>query len=240
MAAHKYWRAIGLFSQAQTSLPLELGEFQLYNGATRIDGPATLTANQTPNSGSLAALKDGITTAGAIFPDGWLLQLYWAFPSAVEVDGVVLGARTTIARFPTAGLMQGGDTATGPWGTPLGFGGARFASATMTPILPLSGPMLMPRPIVTQKDYRFEGGRGLITDTVKTKGVSSNLPTFCKVRLVRDIDGKVIRETWTHPVTGVYRFDWFDETFTYSVVACHPLHSFRAVIADNLTPGLMP
>ena len=42
------------------------------------------------------------------------------------------------------------------------------------------------------------------------------------------------------PVTGVYRFDWFDETFTYSVVAYHPLHSFRAVIADNLTPGLMP
>lgn len=244
MSAHKYWRAIGLFPLSQSGLPLELGEFQLFNGATRIDAAATLTANQTPTSGTLAQLKDGVTTAGPIFPDGWLLQLSWAFPAAVEVDGVLLGARTTIARFPTAGLLQGGDSATSPWRTVRGFGGARFVSANLTPILPLSDPMLMPRPIVTAKDYRFEGGRGLITDTVKTQiktnGTPTDFPTFCKVRLLRDIDGKVIRETWTDPVTGIYRFDYFDETFTYTVIAFHPLHSFRAVIADQITPSLMP
>ena len=240
MAAHKYWRAVGLFAAAQSGSVLELGEFQLFNGAARLDAAATLTANQTPSSGTLAQLKDGVTSAGPVFPDGWLLVLSWAFPSAVEVDGVMLGARATIARFPYSGLMLGSDTAGGVALTVRGFGAAKFVSGTMTPILSLCGPILAPRAIVTAKDYSTEGGRGLIADTVETKATPANLPIYCRVRLVRDLDGKVIRETWTDPATGAYRFDYFDENFTYSVIAYHPTVSLRAVIADHLTPGLMP
>jgi len=237
MAAHKYWRAVGLFAAAQSGSVLELGEFQLFNGAARLDAAATLTANQTPSSGTLAQLKDGVTSAGPVFPDGWLLVLSWAFPSAVEVDGVMLGARATIARFPYSGLMLGSDTAGGAARTVRGFGAAKFVSGAMTPILSLGGPILTPRPIVTAKDYSTEGGRGLITGTVKT---TPNLPIYCRVRLIRDIDGKVIRETWTDPATGAYRFDYFDEHFLYSVIGYHPSGAFRAVIADGQVPELMP
>ncbi|CAM3328041.1 hypothetical protein POHY109586_02120 [Polaromonas hydrogenivorans] len=233
-----------MVSPTASPAPLELGEFQLYNGATRLDAAATLTSNVAPTSGTIASLKDAVTTAGAYWADltvsGYVI-LTWAFPTAVEVDGVLLGARTTIARFPTFGLIQGGDAATGVnWPTVRGFGGLKFVSAAMTPIIPLSNPALTPRPIVTQADYSTEGGRGLITDTVKTKATPANIPTHCKVRLLRDIDDKVIREEWTDPVTGVYTFDYFDEHFTYSVKATHPTGAKRAVIADRLTPGLMP
>lgn len=223
-----------------TSNPMELSEFQLYNGATRLDVAATLTASAAPDSGTLAALKDGATNAGPLWSDNNLLVLYWDFPSAVEVDGIRFGARTTVARFPRSALMLGSDVAGGPARTVRGAAGGKFVSAQLTPILPLGDPTISPRRISTQKDYSYEGGRGLITDTVKTKATPANIPTHCKVRLVRDIDGKVLRETWTDPVTGVYRFDYFDETFTYTVIAIHPLGSFRAVIADRLTPGLMP
>ena len=246
MAAHKYWKAVALPASTTYPYPLELSEFQLYSGGVRVDQDATLTANATPSSGSLAALKDNLTTATCYWADTSTLpagvQLSWVFPSPVDIDEVVLGARTTIARFPTSGLLRGSDVADPVSGriTVRGFGNAKFVSATMTPRIPLSGPRLTSPRIGTHKDYSFEGGRGLITDTVKTKGTPADFPTFCKVRLVRDIDGKVIRETWTHSVTGVYRFDYFDESFSYTVIAIHPLGSFRAVIADRITPGLMP
>lgn len=222
---------------------VELSEFQLFNGAARLDAAATLTSNVAPTSGTIASLKDGVTSAGVYWADqsSIMVALSWAFPTAVEVDGILLGARTTIARFPTSGVLVGSDTVerTGLC-TVRGFGGLKFVSATMTPVVPLNNPVIAPLSIVTQKDYSTEGGRGLITDTVKTKATPTNIPTYCKVRLLRDIDSKVIRETWTHPVTGVYTFDNFDEHFTYTVLAIHPTSAFRAVLADRLTPGLMP
>lgn len=221
---------------------LELSEFQLYNGVTRLDAAATLTASSALTSGTLAALKDNVTTSGAYWSTGaTAVVLSWVFPSAVDVDGVLLGARTTVARFPTCGLLIGSDTAGATDRITIrGFGGARFVSGAKTAVIGLQGPSTGVLPIFTQADYSTEGGKGLITDTVKTKATPANLPTHCKVRLLRDIDSKVIRETWTDPVSGGYRFDNFDEHYTYTVLAIHPTGSFRAVIADRITPGLMP
>ena len=61
MAAHKYWRAICMASP--TPATLELSEFHLYNGVTRVDAAATLTASAAP-SGALANLKDDNTGTG--------------------------------------------------------------------------------------------------------------------------------------------------------------------------------
>ena len=218
--------------------PIELSEFQLYSGAVRLDGAATLTANTAPTSGTVAYLKDDVTTAGAVWSDGWNLVLSWVFPTAVEVDGVLLSARTTIAQFPTCGMLVGSDTV-GRTGlcTVRGFGGMKFVSGAKTPVVLLSNPVIAPRAIFTQKDYSTEGGRGLISGTVKT---TPDAPTFAKVRLMRERDGKVVRETWSDPVTGAYAFDNFDENFTYTVLSYHPNGAFRAVVADGLVSGLMP
>ena len=237
MAAHKYWTASAMLPAIGTGYPIELSEFQLFNGATRLDTAATLTGT-APDSGSLATLKDNLTTAGLIWTDGFAVSLTWAFPTAVEVNGVLLGARTTVARFPVRGMLTGSDTAAKIGACTLrGFGGMKFVSGAKTPVVPLSNPAITPDVILTQKDYSTDGGRGLITGTVKT---TPDSPTFAKVRLIRERDGKVLRETWTDPVTGVYRFDNFDENFTYTVLSYHPLGAFRAVVADGQVPGLMP
>ena len=242
MAAHKYWKATTLSPLLGLGSPVELSEFQLYDGATRLDAAATLTANTAPTSGTLSTLKDNLTTSGALWSDGGSLVLLWTFPTAVDVNGVLLGARTTVANFQVCGVIVGSDNLdfSGRC-TVRGFGGMKFVSAAKTPVLLLLSPEIDDGGVVeTQTTYEGLGGRGLIADTVKTKATPSNIPTFCKVRLVRDIDGKVVREQWTNPVTGAYTFERFDETFTYTVIAIHPLGSSRAVIADRLTPGLMP
>jgi hypothetical protein len=255
MAAHKYWTAClaHYISPAAAGLvypyPMELSELQLYNGATRLGATITPTCVLAPTTGTLAALRDDLTTVGVYWADITtfaqnIVRLNWEFPAAVEVDGVLIGHRTTAVRAVGNVMMVGSDSLTAPFmRTIRGTGNIRWVSAAKTAVIPLSDGEVRSATsdwISGVKDWGDQGGRGLITDTVKTKGVSANIPTHCKVRLLRDVDSKVIRETWTHPVTGVYTFDNFDEHHTYTVLAIHPLGSFRAVIADRLTPGLMP
>ncbi|MDH6185294.1 hypothetical protein H4V98_002678 [Polaromonas sp. CG_23.6] len=102
-------------------------------------------------------------------------------------------------------------------------------AASMYAIPPLSNSL---------KDY-VNGAlvTGSITGTVKTKAVSGEPPpTYCRVVLLRDIDLVAVRSMWTDPVTGAYQFSEIDKHLTYTVIAIHPTTSFRAVIADHLTP----
>lgn len=238
MAAHKFWRAKFTVSSGDA---LDLSELQLYTGAVRVDTAATLTGT-VPTSGAVAALKDGLATAGPYWSSGAsAVVLSWAFSTAVEVDGVVLGSMATAVRYPTTVFFMGSDTAGGTDRVTLkGLGTTKFMANALSALIGLQGPRILPRPVVTAKDYGPDGGRGLITDTVKTKATPTNTPTLARVRLVRDIDGKVVRETWSDPVTGLYTFNYFSEQFTYMVIAIHPTGLYRAVIADRLTPGLMP
>lgn len=238
MAAHKFWRAKFTVSSGDA---LDLSELQLYTGVTRVDAAATLTGT-TPTSGSVAALKDGLATAGPYWSTGAsAVVLSWSFATAVDIDGVVLGSLAAAARYPSTLFFTGSDTAGGTDRVTLrGLGTSKFAANSLSSVVGLQGPRILPRPIVTAKDYGPDGGRGLITDTVKTKATPANTPTLARVRLVRDIDGKVVRETWSDPVTGLYTFNYFSEQFTYMVIAIHPTGVYRAVIADRLTPGLMP
>lgn len=84
------------------------------------------------------------------------------------------------------------------------------------------------------------GGRYRIASTVKAKGSPANIPLHRRVQLIRERGSLVIRETWSDPVTGDYVFDNISGDYTYTVVAYDYTHNYRAVIADNLTPELMP
>lgn len=92
-------------------------------------------------------------------------------------------------------------------------------------------------PVVMLKDV-YRGGAGRVTGTVKTKG-TPDYAVHRRVRLINERDGAVVRETWSDPVTGVYAFDYVDPAPTYTVLAYDHTHAFRAVVADNLTPGAM-
>ncbi len=84
----------------------------------------------------------------------------------------------------------------------------------------------------------YWGGRGRVYGTVKVKG-TPDYAVYRRVRLFRDRDGVCVGEVWSDPTTGAYEFTYVDETLRYTVVSYDHFASFRAVVADNLTPELM-
>ena len=82
-------------------------------------------------------------------------------------------------------------------------------------------------------------GVGTVYGTTEIKG-TPDAPLRARVRLIRERDGLVYRETWSDAATGAYRFDNVDELETYTVLSYHPTRDKRAVVADNLVPEVMP
>lgn len=83
----------------------------------------------------------------------------------------------------------------------------------------------------------YHGGSGRVAGTVKYK---PNSPVHRKVRLVDEKTGVLVREMWSTPITGAYSFDYVDETRKYTVLSYDYTGAYRAVIADNLAPELIP
>lgn len=83
-------------------------------------------------------------------------------------------------------------------------------------------------------------GIGRVYGTVQRKTDPANTPLKRKVRLVRERDGLVVRETWSDANTGEYEFRYIDELQTWTVIAYDYEQNFRAVIADGITPEIIP
>lgn len=246
MPAHKYWRATMM--AAPTPGTVELSEFHLYDGTTRVDAAATLTASAEP-SGALANLKDDNTGTGCYWASGGdLVELYWAFPAAQNVDGIVVGARTTIARYPTSVLLMGGDTTTGTGPSPeyteyQPYAIGRFTSAAKTGILrPVA--QSIKRPNYT-RDLLLCPGIGrvpfeVVQEVLPRTDPRTYTPKRAKVFLQRFIDGRVMRVGWSDPTTGLGSFDNVDENLLYTLTAIYPDTGMRAVIADRIKPEGYP
>ena len=80
---------------------------------------------------------------------------------------------------------------------------------------PYSGPKLLA--LQKSGDY-IHGGKGFIAGTVEEKA-TPNIPLRRRVRLHRDVDGMMVRETWSDAVTGAYTFTDINPAYTYTVVA---------------------
>lgn len=250
MPAHKYWQA-RLFA-TPTPATLELSELQLWSGATRVDAPATLTANTAPSTGTLATLKDDSTATGAYWSGGGeSVVLTWAFASATAVDGIKIGSRTTASRFPSSLILMGGDVTPESSGAPvfstlLAFAAGPFVSATLSPVRSPTQPAMGDDPLLrTLIDHINPGGIGrvpfeVVEEILPRTDPKTYRPQWAKVRLERDIDGKVIREQWSDKVTGLGVFENVDENFTYTVTAIYPTTGMRAVIADRIKPENYP
>lgn len=128
-------------------------------------------------------------------------------------------------------LLKGGTR-------PLSYKAAGVASA----VRPLTAPPGVNARTLTLpamgKDLVF-GGRGRVAGTVMVKG-TPNFPVHRRTRLIEERSGICIREMWSDPVTGEYAFDYVDEARKYTVIAYDYEANFRAVVADNLTPSLIP
>jgi len=108
-----------------------------------------------------------------------------------------------------------------------------FASSPIPDFTTIKLPDVMP-----WRDMEF-AGNGKVAGTVKEKNTPANTPLRRRVRLVREIDGLQIRETWSDAATGAYEFLQIDERHKYSVISYDYAANYRAVIADSLTPEIM-
>jgi hypothetical protein len=88
------------------------------------------------------------------------------------------------------------------------------------------------------RDMEF-GGSGTIYGTTKIKG-TPNTPTKARVRLLRDRDGLLARETWSDQATGAYSFTEIDTAQRFTVLAQDLNGAFRPVAASQLTPEELP
>ena len=101
---------------------------------------------------------------------------------------------------------------------------------------PYSGGLLLA--LQKSRDY-IHGGKGFIPGTVEEKA-TPNIPLRRRVRLHRDVDGMMVRETWSDAVTGAYTFTDINPAYTYHAIAFDYARNYRAVVADNLTPEVAP
>ncbi len=83
-------------------------------------------------------------------------------------------------------------------------------------------------------------GRGRIAGTVKEKSSPTDKPVQRRVRLYREPDGLLVRTVWSDPVTGAYEFIGIPMDARYTVVSHDYNALYRAVLADNLAPELIP
>lgn len=89
------------------------------------------------------------------------------------------------------------------------------------------------------RPWQFKG-RGRIAGTVKEKASPSDKPVRRRVRLYREPDGRLVRTVWSDPVTGAYEFYGIPMDARYTVVSHDYNALYRAVLADNLAPELIP
>lgn len=111
MAAHRYWRAVGL--EACGAGDLELSAFHLLAAGIRVDAPATLTSNAAPDvSGALEDLQDDVLTTAP----RWSAQavktliLQWDFGgSPADVGAIQLAGDSEVLFLLIVKIMWSDD-----------------------------------------------------------------------------------------------------------------------------------
>ena len=88
-------------------------------------------------------------------------------------------------------------------------------------------------------DYFHGQGDGVVPGFVRTKASPTNLPTFCKVWLIRYEDKLPIAAQWSNPVTGAFSFANLSTDYTYTVEAFDHTLNRRAVLKDRVPPEVV-
>lgn len=113
------------------------------------------------------------------------------------------------------------------------FGPHRMISAFMSAGVTLAASS--PAPASMDMEH---GGRGRVIGTTKNTG-SPDYPVSRRVRLARKRDGVLARETWSD-AAGNYLFEHVRHDIEYVVTSHDHTGLYNAVIADSVTPELMP
>lgn len=106
-----------------------------------------------------------------------------------------------------------------------------------TPPMPISG---VPQTHTIKHQRRDFQGHGRIVGTVKEKALPSNAPLRRHVYCMDALTSTIVADLWSDATTGAYVFNDLDLTRRYTVFSYDHTNAYRAVIADNLQPELMP
>lgn len=262
MPAHTYWRLRCPVRPGGGYT--EISEMVLLDGSSvDLSVGGTASASSTYSGAYLASNafdKSNSTlwsNSGSGDPDCWL-----QYQTPTPVDPVYVSVRPG-SNFPGIMWLEGSDTGSAPWdrlyllgGTPLAnttqvftltptfYSGTTLSASLLQvftpeyPTVPVTTENLMNRIKVVQKDW-VHGGLGYIYGTTYLDG-SPDVPVGGRrVRLIREVDGLTLRETWSN-AAGYYEFRDISLDYKYTALAYDHTHDYRAVVADNLTPEVAP
>lgn len=264
-AAYRYWR-IRLTGTPSGSKTIYFGLVGMREAADGSGANLSVTGNGTAScsagSGQDLAFDGDIAnswqlTVNSSYTSGaWLM---WDFGAGVAHDINHLTLYTANFAYNVAGMdlvLQGSadllsweDRILVPGGiaplTTVTYStNLPFVVAPKTAPLWWSGPAPPPGAVRGPRVAAFwdteDGGQYRIVGTVKVKG-TPNLPVYRRVVLINERSRRIVRETWSDPVTGAYAFEGIRGDVTYTTMTYdHTSAHLRATAADGLTAERMP
>lgn len=257
MAAARYWRLSGIETY-DYGADLSLALLALYASGVRVDTGASVTSSIAAISGTLPA---NVVFAGSdVRQPGFYIQ--WDFGTSTTVDemrvtgvsastfiyaGVLSSSADSVSWTQQTTLVGVVYSPSTPFSVavPATFSGTSRTLALSTPptdsVLGQASDyvgVLSVQPLDLPLDLE-DGGFYRVVGTLKIKG-PPNVAVSRRLRLIRDVDGRMVRETWSDAATGAYSFTYVRGDTTYTVLAYDYEHAYRAVVADNLVPEIMP
>lgn len=111
MAVHRYWRVKNIVIPGGGYL--EISEWQLFDGTTRVDAGATMSSSSAPDSGALSSLVDNNTGTRCYWAEataeGAGFWIKWDLGTATEVNGTKFAGFDTSTRYPSAFTLEWSD-----------------------------------------------------------------------------------------------------------------------------------
>lgn len=217
----------------------------------RSDGLALLEASTTDQAWHYINIRRrganiGMLIDGALAAVGTSTDVFTA--PDLAIGGNLSGQERMAGRIANVMLINGYSrpVAAGPvtaptdvaWPQPAGL--RTRATPTIVAVAAASSPAQLRTACgLTARDMEF-GGRASIVGDVGIKGAGGAPDTMVKsrVRLLRQRDGLLARETWSNPATGTFAFDGLDESQQFIALAEDSSGVYAPVAADRRVPGV--
>lgn len=146
MASHRYWRVKNIVIPGGGYL--EISEWQLFNGTTRVDAGATMSSSVAPGFGALSSLVDNDTGTRCwwteVVAEGAGFWIEWDLGTPTDVTGLKFAGFDTSNRYPSDFTVEWSDNDT-DWTLFGSVSGVAYpGNMTFTPLLVpvLPGPVI--------------------------------------------------------------------------------------------------
>jgi hypothetical protein len=224
------WAIISV--SGQPGAPQAIGDI-MYFDVNLDDGTMALRKNNS-------AWSSRVSLPNFVVGAGYVIDMQAPSSSVYPWSATLLTTQEELfGVVPSGAMAWDGYTGTNPFQDPADSRGSspfRALIVSSAPVDPVR--VASSNRVRMARDMEF-GGSGTIYGTTKIKG-TPDTPTKARVRLLRDRDSLLARETWSDPATGAYSFTGIDIAQKFTVLAQDSNGAFRPVAASQLTPEELP